>query len=94
MIQSTQTPPPAGTAPAPAAPTGATAHRTPNTDGVWYAAYPEDVPRDIDVNQYESLVQFFDESIEQYRERVAYVSVGANLTYGELGRKAAGTPAR
>ncbi|TDN70573.1 AMP-binding protein [Paraburkholderia sp. BL10I2N1] len=88
MIQSTQTPPPAGTAPAPAAPTGASAPRTPNTDGIWYASYPEDVPRDIDVNQYESLVQFFDESIEKYRERVAYVSVGANLTYGELGRKA------
>jgi len=88
MTQSTQTPPPAGTAPAPAAPTGASAPKPPNTDGIWYASYPEDVPRDIDVNQYESLVQFFDESIEQYRERVAYVSVGANLTYGELGRKA------
>jgi long-chain acyl-CoA synthetase len=88
MIQSTQAPPPAGTAAAPAAPTGASAPRAPNTDGIWYASYPEDVPRDIDVNQYESLVQFFDESIEQYRERVAYVSVGASLTYGELGRKA------
>ncbi|MGF6596907.1 long-chain acyl-CoA synthetase [Paraburkholderia sp. GAS448] len=88
MTQSTQTPPPAGSAPAPAAPTGASAPKPPNTDGIWYASYPEDVPRDIDVNQYESLVQFFDESIEQYRERVAYVSVGANLTYGELGRKA------
>jgi long-chain acyl-CoA synthetase len=87
MIQSTQTPSP-GTAPATAAPTGATAPKGPNTDGIWYASYPKDVPRDIDVSQYESLVQFFDESIGQYRERVAYVSVGANLTYGELGRKA------
>jgi long-chain acyl-CoA synthetase len=60
----------------------------PNTDGIWYASYPPDVPHDIDVNQYESIPQFFDECIEQFRERVAYVSVGSNLTYGELGRKA------
>ncbi|MGH8782251.1 AMP-binding protein [Paraburkholderia sp.] len=60
----------------------------PNTDSIWYASYPPDVPRDIDVNQYESLPQFFDECVEQFRERIAYVSVGSNLTYGELGRKA------
>jgi long-chain acyl-CoA synthetase len=40
------------------------------------------------VRQYESIVQFFDECTAQFRERVAYVSVGANLTYGELARKA------
>ena len=60
----------------------------PNTDGIWYASYPAGVPREIDVTQYESLGQFFDECVAQFRERVAYVSVGANLTYGELGRKA------
>jgi long-chain acyl-CoA synthetase len=63
--------------------------RAPNTDNIWYASYPDDVPHDIDVTQYESIAQFFDECIAQFRERVAYVSVGANLTYGELGRKAA-----
>jgi long-chain acyl-CoA synthetase len=64
------------------------AHAAPNTDGIWYASYPAEVPHDVDVTQYASLVQFFDECIAQFRERVAYVSVGANLTYGELGRKA------
>ncbi|RKT27471.1 long-chain acyl-CoA synthetase [Paraburkholderia sp. RAU2J] len=66
----------------------AAAHGAPNTDGIWYASYPAEVPHDIDVTQYASLVQFFDECIARFRERVAYVSVGANLTYGELGRKA------
>ncbi|CAB3777547.1 AMP-binding protein [Paraburkholderia fynbosensis] len=66
----------------------AAAHAAPNTDGIWYASYPAEVPHDIDVTQYASLVQFFDECIARFRERVAYVSVGANLTYGELGRKA------
>ncbi len=34
-------------------------------------------------------MQFFDECIAQFRERVAYVSVGEKMTYGELARKAA-----
>ncbi|MFL9867091.1 AMP-binding protein [Paraburkholderia fungorum] len=68
---------------------GLAVNHAPNTDGIWNESYPADVPREIDVNQYESLVQFFDECIAQFRERIAYVSVGANMTYGELGRKAA-----
>ena len=64
------------------------AQRAPNTDGIWYNSYPPNVPHEIDVRQYESIVQFFDECTAQFRERVAYVSVGANLTYGELARKA------
>ena len=80
------TPNAANTAPAPAA--AGTSNPAPNTDGIWYASYPANVPHGIDVAQYESVVQFFDECIARFRERVAYVSVGANLTYGELGRKA------
>jgi len=60
----------------------------PNTDGIWYASYPPGVPHEIDISQYESIVRFFDECTAKFRERVAYVSVGANLTYGELARKA------
>ena len=62
--------------------------RAPNTDGIWYASYAPEVPHEVDVRQYESVVQFFDECTEKFRGRVAYVSVGANLTYGELARKA------
>ncbi|MEQ5838166.1 long-chain fatty acid--CoA ligase [Paraburkholderia acidicola] len=86
MNQPTQLQP---SAPAATQPGGSTAAQAaPNTDGIWYASYPPDVPNDIDVDQYESIPQFFDECIEQFRERVAFVSVGASLTYGELGRKA------
>ncbi|TKC81659.1 long-chain fatty acid--CoA ligase [Trinickia terrae] len=60
----------------------------PDTDGIWYASYPPEVPRDIDVNRYESIAQFFDECTAQYRERVAFVSVGVDLTYGALANKA------
>ncbi|TAL95371.1 MAG: long-chain fatty acid--CoA ligase [Paraburkholderia sp.] len=62
--------------------------KAPNTDGLWFDSWPADVPHEIDVNQYASLVQFFDECVAQFRERVAYVSVGESMTYGELARKA------
>ncbi|MHB9839273.1 AMP-binding protein [Paraburkholderia terrae] len=64
------------------------AQRAPNTDGIWYASYAPDVPREIDVSQYASLVEFFDECTTRFRQRVAYVSVGESLTYAELARKA------
>jgi long-chain acyl-CoA synthetase len=60
----------------------------PNTDGIWYASYAPGVPHEIDVAQFASIVQLFDECTQKYRDRVAYVSVGADLTYGELARKA------
>ena len=89
MTQPIQAPPVAPVSPAVHAPSSPAVRRTPSTDGIWYASYPPGVPRNIDVNQYESLVQFFDECIAQFRERVAYVSVGEKMTYGELARKAA-----
>jgi long-chain acyl-CoA synthetase len=60
----------------------------PDTDGIWYASYPADVPHEIDTRQYESVAQFFDECTMRFRDRVAFVSIGASLTYGELARKA------
>ncbi len=66
----------------------APASHAPNTDGIWFASYAPEVPREIDVSQYPSVVTFFDECTTRFRDRVAYVSVAENLTYGELARKA------
>ncbi|CAG9225087.1 fatty acyl-CoA synthetase [Paraburkholderia tropica] len=63
-------------------------HAAPDTDGIWYASYPPGVPPEIDVTQYETISQYFDECAAQFSERVAYVSVGSSLTYGALARKA------
>ncbi|RQV11700.1 long-chain fatty acid--CoA ligase [Burkholderia cenocepacia] len=68
-----------------AAPTSA--QLPPNTDAVWYASYPPGVPHEIDVTQYASLVQFFDECTTRFAERVAYVSAGASMTYRTLAQK-------
>jgi long-chain acyl-CoA synthetase len=55
---------------------------------VWLNAYPAGVPADIDATRYTSLVQAFDEWIDKYRERVAFVSLGSEITYAEVARKA------
>jgi long-chain acyl-CoA synthetase len=55
---------------------------------VWLGAYPPGVPADIDVTRYTSLVQAFDEWIAKYRDRVAFVSLGSEITYGEVARQA------
>ena len=60
----------------------------PNTDGVWYASYPPDVPRDIDVTQYQSVVHFFDDCTSRFRGRTAFVSIGSEMSYDTLARKA------
>lgn len=73
--------------PAPAAPEAAQV--PPNTDGIWFASYPPGVPHAIDVTQYASLVDYFDECTAKFADRVAYVSAGASLTYRSLAQKAA-----
>ena len=60
----------------------------PNTDGIWYASYPPGVPREIDVGQYRSVVHFFDECTTTFRGRTAFVSIGSEMSYDRLARKA------
>jgi long-chain acyl-CoA synthetase len=60
----------------------------PNTDGVWYASYPPDVPREIDVAQYQSVVHFFDDCTSRFRGRTAFVSIGSEMSYDTLARQA------
>ncbi|KND57922.1 Long-chain-fatty-acid-CoA ligase [Candidatus Paraburkholderia schumanniana] len=58
------------------------------TDGIWYASYPPDVEREIDPSRYRSLVHFFDECTERFRDRVAFVSLGSEMSFATLGAKA------
>ena len=60
----------------------------PNTDGIWYASYPPGVPHEIDVAQYQSVAHFFDECTSQFRGRTAFISIGSEMTYDTLARKA------
>ena len=53
-------------------------------DKFWLKSYPEGIPAEIDVNQYQSLVQMLEESFQKFAARNAYVCMDKFLTYGEL----------
>ncbi len=53
-------------------------------DKVWLKRYPTGVPAEINADHYSSLLEIFEQSIETYRDRIAYINMGKSITYGEL----------
>jgi long-chain acyl-CoA synthetase len=54
---------------------------------IWLKSYPEGVPADIDLNAVGSLGDFIKTSLEKYRARTAFVSMGHAISYRELDLK-------
>ncbi len=54
------------------------------TEKPWLKSYPESVPEYADTEAYQNVVEIFKESIDKFKDHVAYVSMGAEITYGEL----------
>lgn len=55
------------------------------TERIWLNAYLPGVPADIEagIDAYPSLREVFLEHLEKFRERVAYVSIGTEMTYAD-----------
>ena len=53
-------------------------------DKIWLQSYEAGVPAEIDPGEYQSLNDMFERSVAAYRERTAYLCMGASITYGEL----------
>jgi long-chain acyl-CoA synthetase len=53
-------------------------------DKIWLKSYPDNVPAEIDPDQYSSLVQLLEESFQKFADRNAYVCMDKFLTYAEL----------
>ncbi|HKN30115.1 MAG TPA: AMP-binding protein [Roseiarcus sp.] len=53
---------------------------------IWLKSYPEGVPADINPTAYASIGDFFAANVERYRDRTAYICMGATMSYGELDR--------
>ena len=51
---------------------------------VWLDQYLPGVPAEVDPDTYDSLVDVFDQSVEKYRKRPAYISMGQTLSYAQL----------
>lgn len=54
----------------------------------WLAAYPPDMPADIDADGLGTLADLYTRSIAAFPERPAATCFGSDLTYAELGRQA------
>jgi len=54
---------------------------------IWLKSYPEGVPAEIDPNAFRSLGEVFAASVARFRDRIAFISMGAAITYGELEAK-------
>jgi long-chain acyl-CoA synthetase len=54
---------------------------------IWLKSYQEGVPAEIDLSEFQSLGDMFEKSVKLYRDRVAYINMGAQITYGELDKQ-------
>ena len=55
-----------------------------NVDKIWLRSYQEGVPAEVDLNEFRSLGELFENSARKYADRVAYINMGAQITYAEL----------
>ncbi|MGA1519413.1 MAG: AMP-binding protein, partial [Burkholderiaceae bacterium] len=53
----------------------------------WLSAYPEGVPADVDVHQYQSLVELMDNSFAAYGSRAAYSFLGKDIRYRDIDQR-------
>ena len=54
---------------------------------IWLQHYPEGVPTDINPDVYRSVVDMFEQTVEQFRKNPALYNMGSSMTYGELDKK-------
>ncbi len=53
-------------------------------DKPWLSRYPSDVPETIDPEQYESLVEMFEQSVQKYADQPAFMNMGSVMTFRKL----------
>jgi long-chain acyl-CoA synthetase len=53
-------------------------------DKIWLKSYPKGVPAEIDLREYGSLRDVFDEAVSKYGPRPAYTCMGKSMTFAEL----------
>ncbi|MEE4304577.1 MAG: AMP-binding protein [Wenzhouxiangella sp.] len=64
------------------------------SDKPWLNEYPEGVQAEIDMDEFDSVVDVIDKSCNEFRDKVAYVNFGAELTFGQVDRHSAAFAAR
>ncbi|MEO5963364.1 MAG: AMP-binding protein [Thermomonas sp.] len=52
----------------------------------WLDHYPEGVPEEIDLDEFQSIPAVFEASVQKFRHKIAFSNMGKSITYGELDR--------
>src|SRR5574343_222182 len=55
---------------------------------IWLHSYPKGVPAEIDIDHIPSLVALFDKACKTFADKVAYISMGREITYRQLDAEA------
>ncbi len=51
---------------------------------IWLKSYPADVPAEVDVDAYRSIVDLFEQSVAKFADSFAYIHMGAILIYADV----------
>jgi len=57
-----------------------------NSQRPWLASYPADVPAEVDVDEFPSIVAVLQSSLEKFRDRPAFSHMGKVMTYADVDR--------
>ena len=55
---------------------------------VWYKAYPEGVPKEIDPDKYENIVDFMEQSIKKFGDKPAFTNMDVTITFNKFNKLA------
>lgn len=58
-------------------------------DRIWLQHYPEGVPHDVNPEQYGSLTDMLEESLQKYKDKQFSICMDVAMTYGQLDRESA-----
>ncbi len=53
---------------------------------VWHQNYPKGIPSEIDVENYNSIVDLIATNVKKYKEHIAFTNMGVSLSYQEVDR--------
>jgi len=54
---------------------------------IWLKHYPKGIPAEINLQEYSSIMQVFDEACQKYPQKMAFTNMGVGITYTELAEK-------
>ncbi|MDF2179833.1 long-chain-fatty-acid--CoA ligase FadD [Aliiglaciecola sp. CAU 1673] len=54
---------------------------------IWLKHYPDAVPAEIDPDHYSSIVDILEQSISKFKNNVAYINMGREMTFAELDKQ-------